>query len=62
MAEIEFSVLSRQVLDQLFTTTEQVRRVVEQWQDRQNARPKPRNWHFKTADARTKLAKLYPTI
>jgi len=35
---------------------------VEQWQDRQNARPKPRNWHFKTADARTKLAKLYPTI
>jgi len=61
MAEIEFSVLSRQVLDQPFTTTEQVRHVVEQWQARQNARLKPRNWHFKTADARIRLAKLYPT-
>jgi hypothetical protein len=55
-------VLSRQVLDQPFTTSEQVRQVVEQWQDRQNARPKPRNWQFKTADARIKLVKLYPTI
>ena len=62
MAEIEFSVLSRQVPDQPFTTREQVRQVVEQWQERQNARPKPRNWQFKTADARIKLAKLYPTI
>lgn len=62
MAELEFAVLSRQVLDQPFTTTEQVRRVVAQWQDRQNARPKPRNWQFKTADARIKLVKLYPTI
>jgi len=61
MAEMEFSVLSRQVLDQPFTTSEQVRAVVEQWQERQNARPKPRNWQFKTADARIKLAKLYPT-
>ena len=34
MAEIEFSVLSRLVLDQPFITTEQVRRVIEQWQDR----------------------------
>jgi hypothetical protein len=62
MAEIEFSVLSRQVLDQPFTTSEQVRHVVKQWQDRQNARPKPRNWQFKTAEARIKLVKLYPTI
>ncbi len=62
MAEIEFSVLSRQVLDQPFTTSEQVRHVVEKWQDRRNTRPKPRNWQFKTTDARIKLAKLYPTI
>jgi hypothetical protein len=62
MAELEFSVLSRQVLDQPFTTTEQVRHVVQHWQDRQNAQLKPRNWQFKTADARIKLAKLYPTI
>ena len=32
------------------------------WQDRQNARTKPRNWQFKTVDARIKLTKLYPTI
>jgi hypothetical protein len=62
MAELEFSVLSRQVLDQPFTTADQVRQVVNHWQDRQNARTKPRNWQFKTADARIKLAKLYPTI
>ncbi|AWM33507.1 IS630 family transposase [Hymenobacter nivis] len=61
MAEIEFSALSRQVLNQPFTTGEQVHHVVQQWQDRQNARPKPRNWQFKTADARIKLAELYPT-
>ena len=62
MAEIEFSVLSRQVLDRPFTTPDQVRQVVNHWQDRQNARTKPRNWQFKTADARIKLTKLYPTI
>jgi len=62
MAELEFSVLSRQVLDQPFTTADQVRQVVNHWQDRQNARTKPRTWPFKTADARIKLTKLYPTI
>ena len=61
MAEIEFFVLSRQALDQPFTTSEQVRTVVNQWQDRQNTWPKPRNWQFKTADARIRPAKLYPT-
>ena len=44
MAEIEFSVPSRQVLEQPFTTSEQVRHVVQQWQDRQNTQLKPGNW------------------
>ena len=61
-AEIEFSVLTRQVLDRSFTTKEEVEAVVERWKNKQNANPKPRNWQFKTADARIKLAKLYPTI
>ena len=37
-------------------------RVNERWKNKQNANPKPRNWQFKTADARIKLTKLYPTI
>ena len=43
MAEMKFSILTRQVLDQPFTTSEQVQAVVNQWQERQNARLKPRN-------------------
>jgi len=62
MAEIEFSVLTRQVLDRSFATKEEVQVVVERWKNKQNANPKPRNWQFKTADARIKLTKLYPTI
>lgn len=61
-AELEFSVLSRQVLDQPFASAEQVRQVVDRWLTRQNAKAQPRNWQFTTADARIKLAKLYPTI
>ena len=62
MAELEFSVLSRQVLDQPFASAEQVRPVVDHWVTRQNAKAQPRNWQFTTADARIKLVKLYPTI
>ena len=62
MAELEFSVLSRQVLDQPFVSAEQVRQVVDHWVRRQNAKAQPRNWQFTTADARIKLVKLYPTI
>ena len=62
MAELEFSVLSRQVLDQPFASAEQVCPVVDHWVTRQNAKAQPRNWQFTTADARIKPAKLYPTI
>lgn len=62
MAEIEFSVLSRQVLNRSFASEDEVRAVVEQWKIRQNAKAKPYNWQFRTADARIKLVKLYPTL
>ena len=62
MAEIEFSVLTRQVLGRSFATKDEVRAVVERWKTKQNTNPKPRNWQFKTAEARIKLTKLYPTI
>lgn len=62
MAEIEFSVLTRQVLDRPFRSKDEVRAVVERWKYQQNTNPKPRNWQFKTADARCRLSRLYPTI
>ena len=62
MAEIEFSVLTCQVLDRSFSTKDEVRTVVEQWKNKQNANPKPHNWQFKTVDAHIKLTRLYPTI
>jgi hypothetical protein len=62
MAELEFSVLGRQVLDQPFSSAEQVRHVVDHLVRRQNAKAQPRNWQFTTADARIKLAKLYLPI
>ena len=58
MAELEFSVLSRQVLDRPFASAEEVCQVVDRWVERQNAKATPRNWQFKMADARIKLAKL----
>ena len=62
MAEIEFAVLSRQALNRPFADKAAVQAAVERWKNRQNTKPKPRNWQFTTADACIKLAKLYPTI
>ena len=62
MAEIEFAVLARQALNRPFANKAAVQVAVARWKDHQNAAPKPRKWQFKTADARIKLAKLYPTI
>lgn len=62
MAEIEFSVFSRQELDRPFKDKKEVERVAREWMKKQNEKEKKINWQFKTADARIKLAKLYPTI
>ena len=62
MAEIEFAVLSRQALNRPFADKAAMQAAVERWKNQQNAQPKPRNWQFTTADARIKLAELYPTI
>ena len=62
MAEIEFAVLGRQALNRAFADKTAVQAAVACWKDQQNAKPRPRNWQFKTADARIKLVKLYPTI
>jgi hypothetical protein len=37
-------------------------RHIDRWQERRNATGVRTEWQFTTADARTKLRKLYPTI
>ena len=62
MAELEFSVLSRQCLDRRIGTKATLIREVAAWEARRNADPTPVNWRFTTRDARIKLKRLYPEI
>jgi hypothetical protein len=62
MAEIQFSIVTRQEFDKPFSSKEDVKKVVEKWKVKQNEQKKGANWQFKTSDARIKLKKLYPTI
>jgi transposase len=62
MAEIQFSILARQKLNQPFKDAKAVESVVTTWVNDQNSRKAGANWQFKTKDARVKLKKLYPTI
>lgn len=60
MAEIEWSVLSRQALQGRLADTAAVEARVELWQNGRNQRRATVNWCFSTTNARTKLARLYP--
>ena len=62
MAEIEFSVFTRQELDRPFKDKKQVEIVAKKWMNQQNQKKKMINWQFKNDDARIKLTRLYPTI
>jgi DDE superfamily endonuclease len=62
MAELEFSVLSRQCLDRRIGTKATLIREVAAWEAARNADPTPVNWRFTTRDARIKLKRLYPEI
>jgi hypothetical protein len=62
IAEIEFSVLSRQCLDRRVPDVPTLVREVAAWQDRRNAAARPVDWRFTTADARIKLKRLYPSL
>lgn len=62
MAEIELSILSRQALSKPKPDAESFSRAVRSWASRRNAECTKIHWQFTTADARIKLAKLYPTI
>lgn len=62
MAEIEFSVFTRQELDKPFSDKNAVEIVAKKWMNQQNQKKKSINWQFKNEDARIKLSRLYPTI
>jgi DDE superfamily endonuclease len=62
MAEIEFSVFTRQELDRPFTDKKEVQLVATKWMKKQNQKKKKINWQFKNEEARIKLIRLYPTI
>ncbi len=62
MAEIEFSVLSRQCLDRRIADQEELRAEVVAWEEERNASGATINWRFTTTDARIKLKHLYPSL
>ena len=62
MAEIEWSVLSRQCLDRRIGHEEELQREVAAWQERRNTGQAKVNWRFTTQDARIKLKHLYPSV
>lgn len=62
MAEIELNVLTRQCLSRRIGTLDALRSEIAAWEAERNQNQEKILWHFQTADARTKLISLYPTI
>lgn len=62
MAEIELSVLNAQCLDRRLPDVPTLTREIAAWEQARNAAERTVHWQFTTADARIKLAKLYPKI
>ena len=60
MAELELSVLARQCLSQRLPDREAMDAAVTAWAERRNGTESRIDWQFTTADARTKLRRLYP--
>lgn len=62
VAEIEFSVLSRQCLNRRVPDRATLDTEVTAWTTRRNTAGKPVNWRFTSDDAHIKLKRLYPSI
>ena len=62
MAEIEIGIMNRQALAKPLPDLESFKEQVRIWTIKRNAECKKINWQFTTADARIKLARLYPTV
>ncbi len=61
MAEIEISVLARQCLRRRIADKDTLKQEVAPWQTERNRQQVTIQWRFSTADARTKLNRLYPS-
>lgn len=61
IAEIELSVLGRQVLSGRIGDEAELRRISEAWSTERTAAQKGVDWQFTTAEARVKLKRLYPS-
>jgi len=61
MVESELAVLSNQCLDRRIPEIEMLRCEIAAWEAERNARQAMVNWQFKTADARIKLKRIYPS-
>ena len=62
MAEAELSVLSRQCLDRRIPNKQALIEEVAAWEEDRNKNHTNADWQFTTADARSKLKRLYPAI
>ena len=62
MAELELSVLSRQCLSRRIGDAATLAREVAAWEQDRNAMRAKIHWCFRAADARVKLAHLYPQL
>ena len=60
--EVEFSVLSRQILNVRIGSMEEMQVKLKQWQKQRNRQWKKMDWQFTSENARIKLKKLYPTL
>ncbi len=59
--EVEWSVLVRQCLDRRIGEVETLRREVAAWEADRNAAGRKVDWRFGVGEARTRLARLYPS-
>jgi hypothetical protein len=62
MAEIELGILSQQCLSRRIDNIEELREETTAWEKNRDAAEVKVNWQFTTADARTKLKSLYPSL
>ncbi len=60
MAELEFAVLSRQCLHRRLPNRTILRKEIAAWEAERNKARAKAHWRFTTAQARTKLQRLYP--
>lgn len=62
MAEIEFSILSKQCLSKRIPDQKTLRKEITAWATKRNSHSSSMKWRFTTEDARIKLKTLYPSL